>query len=305
MGFKGQFRLMAAPFTPINDDGSVNLEMIEKLAGSLIDNGVRGAFICGTTGEGMSLTVEERMRVAERWVEVARDDLVIIVHVGHTCLSDCKALAAHAQRIGAHAVSTSAPSFFKPSNVEDLVSFCAQVASAAPETPFYYYHIPSMTGVNLPVVEFLKLGAERIPNLEGVKFTHEDLMDFGLCVDLYDGRFNMLFGRDEILLPALSLGAAGAVGTTYNFAAPLYQGIIKAFDSGDMISARREQVRAQKMVSILLKYGGLPAGKAIMRMIGLDCGGVRPPLRDLSKGERDDLAAELQQIGFFDYCSKA
>ena len=114
----------------------------------------------------------------------------------------------------------------------------------------------------------------------------------------------MLFGSDEILMAALSLGADGAVGSTYNYAAPLYSRLIAAYKAGDISAARKEQVRSQEMVSFLLKYGGIPTGKAMMKIIGLDCGGVRSPLKDLSKEQYDELANGLKQIGFFDYCSK-
>ncbi len=297
--------LIAAPFTAMYDDGSVNLDAIEKQANLLMINGVKGAFICGTTGEGMSLTIEERMKIAERWRDVvARGDLNVIVHVGHTCLIDSKILAAHAQEIGADAIGALSPFFYKPATVDDLVFFCAEVAAAAPNLPFYYYHIPSMTGVKLPVVEFLRAGGDKIKTLAGVKFSYDDLMDFGLCVNLDNGRFDMLFGRDEFLLAALSLGATGAVGSTYNYAAPLYHGIMDAYRNGDMDAARKGQARSQEMVALLYKYGGLATGKAIMRAIGLDCGGVRPPLRSLSEEQYNQLADDLKRIGFFDYCSK-
>ena len=296
--------LIAAPFTAMNEDGSVNLETIEKQAKLLINNGVKGAFICGTTGEGMSLTIAERMKIAERWQETAGDDLIVIVHAGHNCMSDSKRLAAHAQKIGTDAVAVLAPCFYKPTNVEDLASFCAEVAAEAPELPFYYYHIPGMTGVDLPMLDFLKAAADKIPTLTGVKFSYNDLMDFSLCVNLDNGRFNMLFGSDEILVTALALGADGAVGSTYNYAAPLYHRLIGAYEAGDMDAARMEQIRSQEMVSFLFKYGGLPTGKAIMRIIGLDCGGVRPPLQNLSKQHYDELADGLERIGFLVYCSK-
>lgn len=296
--------LIAAPFTAMHEDGSINLYTIEKQAKSLIANRVNGAFICGTTGESMSLTIEERMNIAERWQAVAGENIAVIVHVGHTCLSDSKRLAAHAQEIGASAVATMSPCFFKPASVEDLVSFCAEIAAAASELPFYYYHMPSMTGGNFLMVDFLRVAADKIPTLAGIKFTFEDLMDFGRCLNMDNGRFNMLFGRDEILLAGLSLGATGAVGSTYNYAAPLYHQIIEAYRAGDMTTAQKKQAHAQDMVAVLHKFDGLPAGKSIMKIIGCDCGGVRPPLRNLSKEQYDELANELEQIGFFTYCSK-
>ena len=117
--------LISAPFTAFHTDGSLDLQAVEKQVASLVANGVAGAFVCGTTGEGISMTIEERMKVAERWQEVAAGKLQIVVHVGHTSLGDARTLAAHAQKIGAQGVSTLAPYFFKPGNAEDLAVFCA------------------------------------------------------------------------------------------------------------------------------------------------------------------------------------
>src|SRR5688572_30679248 len=125
--------LIAAPFTAFHPDGRLNLAMIERQAQSLVANKVSGAFVCGTTGEGLSLTIDERQRVAERWQEVTDPTLRVIVHVGHVGLADCQALAAHAQKIGANAIGCFAPCFFKPATLEDLVRFCAEVAGSAPE----------------------------------------------------------------------------------------------------------------------------------------------------------------------------
>jgi len=296
--------LVAAPFTPMHADGSVHIEKIDALAESLIASGVAGAFACGTTGESLSLTLDERQQIAQRWRDAAGDDLAVIIHVGHTCLADAKALAAHAQQIGARALGAMAPCFFKPASLDDLVLWCAEVAAAAPRLPFYYYHIPSMTGVNITVADFLERGAGQIPTLAGVKFTYENLMDYARCLRLLDGRFDMLFGRDEILLSALALGAKGAVGTTYGFAAPLYLRVIEAYNSGDMPTAQAEQARAAEMIAVLIRHGGLPAMKAVMKMIRIDCGPVRSPLRDLTLEQRHALHQDLEQIGFFEYCSR-
>ncbi len=295
--------LIAAPYTPMHADGSLNLAMVERQAESLARNGVIGAFVCGTTGEGSSLSLEERFQVAERWMAVAGGDLKIIVSAAHNALPDGRSLAAHAQKIGACAIAANSPNFFKPAGVKELAAFCAEVASAAPALPFYYYHIPSMTGVAFDMVDFLEEASGRIPTLAGVKFTYENLMDYARCLRLQDGRFDMLFGRDEILLSSLVVGARGAIGSTYNYAAPIYQRVLSAFAAGDLDAARRAQERAVELVAVMVKHGGLPAGKAIMKYIGLDCGPVRLPQRNLSEEQCAALFADLERIGAGEYLS--
>ena len=296
--------LIAAPYTPFRGDGSLAMETIPQQARLLARNGVAGAFVCGTTGEGSSLTSDERRRVVEAWVSARPASVALIVHVGHLSLADACAFAQHAQEVGADAIASIAPSFFKPAGTAELVAWCARVAAAAPRLPFYYYHMPAMTGVTISARDFLQAADGQIPNLAGVKFTHENLMDFGQSSELEARRYTMLFGRDEILLSGLALGARGAVGSTYNFAAPLYHRIIAAFNRGDMDAARRDQSRAMAFIDVLGRHGGLAAGKSAMKLIGVDCGPVRLPLRALSSEGENRLRSDLEQIGFFEYASQ-
>ncbi|HRE82938.1 MAG TPA: dihydrodipicolinate synthase family protein [Opitutaceae bacterium] len=296
--------LIAAPHTPFRADGALDLSVVPRQATLLARNGVTGAFICGTTGEGHSLTVSERQQVASAWRSATPTGLQLIVHVGHLCLAESCALARHAAEIGADAIATIAPSFFKPTGVAELVEYCRQIAAAAPQLPFYYYHMPAMTGVSIPVAEFLPAAARVIPTLAGIKFTHEDLFDYGRSSEFEKGRYTMLFGRDEILLAGLSLGATGAVGSTYNYASPLFLNLMKAFAAGDIATARREQARAREFITVLNQYGGLAAGKAAMKLIGVDCGPVRLPLRQLTSSQEQSLRQGLDEIGFFTYCSQ-
>jgi N-acetylneuraminate lyase len=298
--------LVAAPYTAMNADCSINLEVIERQADFLVKNGVSGAFICGTTGECGSLTVQEKMDVATRWSEVSPDGLKVIMHVEGSCLENCKTLANHAQGVGAWGIGAIAPSFFKPGNVEELVSYCAEVAASAPALPFYFYHMPSITGVNFPMIRFLEQASKKIPNLAGIKYTYEDLMDYHLCLAFEDGRYDMLLGRDEILICGLSLGARGAVGSTYNFASPLYNQIINAFDEGDLADARKLQKKSVDLIQWLLQ---IPAsfqavGKSIMKVVGVDCGPVRAPLTNMTQMDYENLEVGLEKLGFFEYCSQ-
>ena len=291
--------LIAAPYTALHADGSVNLDRIEQQAELLLESGVQGAFVCGTTGEYASLRVDERLRIAERWCAVAGRELPIIVHVGHNCLADAQELASHAARVGAQAIAALAPSYFKPAAVEDLLTFCAAVAAAAPDLPFYYYDIPGMTGVRLPAAEFLHRGGERIPSLAGVKFSHSDLFELQQCLRVRDGAFDVLCGSDELLLAAWALGCNGAVGSTYNYAAPVYQCLLRAFEAGNHEAARAEQAKVVELVRALVQFGVFAAGKAIMGMLGVDCGPLRPPLANLSAEQVRALRARLAALNVF------
>ena len=170
--------LIAAPPTGFRADGGIDLGVVAPLAEHLQRQGVVGVFVNGTTGEGMSLSTEEREQLAAEWRQQLPAGMRLFVHVGHNSLAECQRLARHAQSIRADAIAAIAPSFFKPGGVAGLVEWCAPIAAAAPNLPFYFYHMPSMSGVQVSVSEFLPRAAERIPNLAGVKFTHEALADY-------------------------------------------------------------------------------------------------------------------------------
>jgi N-acetylneuraminate lyase len=294
-----EFRLIAAPFTPMHADGGLNLAVVPEQARHLVATGVRGAFVGGTTGEGQSLTVDERTALAEKWaVDPMRPKLEFFVHVGHNCQDDAVRLAAHARSIGADVVALHAPTWFKSPSLADLIEFCAPVAAAAAPLPFYLYDIPSVSGVTLSSTRFLATARPRIPTLGGVKFTNLDVPTAIECVQLESGGFDVLWGCDEALLVGIAIGAAGAVGSTYNFAAPLYQRIIDAVEAGQWDRARAEQAKSVAMVRVCQQFGALPALKFAMSLAGVDCGPVRAPLGNLSPTDQRRLRTELEQLGF-------
>lgn len=290
---------IAATYTPLTVTGGVDLDAIPPLVERLLTDGVSGLYVCGSTGEGVSLSADERRQVAAAFTAAARDRLPVIVHVGHDSLAEAAGLAAHAAEIGAEAISAMPPCYFPIRDAATAVACAAEVAAAAPHLPFYYYHIPAMTGVAIDVVDFLRQGGDRIPNLAGVKYTANTLHEFQECVALDDGRFEMLSGYDELLLPALAVGARAAVGSTFNVAAPLYRRLIAAFEAGDLARAREEQLRAVAMIRVLMRFPFHPAMKAVLAMVGPPCGGCRPPLPRLSRDDEERLRASLEAIGFF------
>lgn len=293
--------LVPATFTPLHPDGSLNLAVVAPMVEHLIREGVTGLYVCGSTGEGVSLAREERMAATEAFIAAARHRVPVVVQVGHNSIAEARLLAAHAQAAGAEAISATPPSYFKPPTLAALVDTMAEIAAAAPGLPFYYYHIPGMTGVTPNVAALLRDGSASIPNLVGVKFSHTAVFDMQGALAVEDGRYNLLFGSDEMLLSGLCGGAHGAVGSTYNFAAPLYNRIIGAYSACDMPTAQRLQAHAVEMVNVLVRHGGLPAIKAVMAFLDLDCGPVRLPLVALSAVQQQALRDDLAAIGFFDW----
>lgn len=295
--------LIAAPFTPMHEDGSLNLQVIRPYAEYLIGKKcVTGVFICGTTGESVSLTTGERKIIAEKWIGAVKGKLKVIVHVGGMSQVQCSELAAHAQAAGADMIVAMAPCFFKPESVDDLISFFKPIAAAAPKLPFYYYNMPSITGVYLPVPKFLSEGKKRIPNLAGVKFTHNNLMEMQQCIHVDNGAFEVLHGFDEILITGLSVGANSAVGSTYNYIPGIYKALMEAMKQGDLETARKMQWKAVEIIDILIKHGGgVRGGKIFMKLAGIDCGPCRLPISPCSEKELEETKEELSRTDFFKY----
>jgi N-acetylneuraminate lyase len=288
--------LTAAVHTPFDKNGELWLEPVEAQAQHLEQQGVSAVFVGGSTGESSSLTLTERLALAERWAEVLKGStLQFVVHVGSNCLDDARTLAAQAQALGADAISALSPSYFKPANLESLVQCCAYVASAAPDTPFYFYDIPALTGVSFSMPAFLEEATARIPTLCGIKYTNPDLMAYQIC--LASG-MDVPWGVDETLIAAAALGASGAVGSSYNFAASIYLSALEALAAGDLKTAQKHQLRAVELIQILASYGYMAAAKELMGMLGIPVGPPRLPHLKLKQESSAALKSKLESIGF-------
>jgi N-acetylneuraminate lyase len=293
--------LIAATYTPMLPGGDIDTMPIPSMVDFLHSQGITGLYVLGSTGEGPSLTVDERYEVAEAFVKAANGRLPVIIQVGSESLRQSQLLAEHAQKIGADAISAVSPVYFKPDSLDSLVEFMKELASAAPDLPYYYYHIPTVTGVACPALEFLRSAAERIPTLGGLKFSSTVLYEYQACLEFAPDRLEVLFGSDEMLLGAIALGGRGAVGSTYNFAAPVYRRMLDAWQAGHVNDARQYQSHAQALVRAFVAFGARAAQKAIMSMIGYPCGPSRLPIPEFSKAQYDGLKAELTRIGYFEW----
>ena len=298
--------LIDAPFTPFHANGDVNLEPIAAYAAMLQKNGLKGVFINGSSGEGYMLTTDERKALAEKWVSCVPTGFKVIVHVGSCCLRESVELARHAQQIGAWGIGSMAPPFPKIGRIEELVKYCEQIAAAAPELPFYYYHIPAFNGAFLPMLDLLKAVDGRIPNFAGIKYTFESLYEYNQCRLYANGKYDMLHGQDETILPSLAQGGAqGGIGGTTNYNGRELVAIIDAWKRGDIEAARDHQNFAQEVINVICHFrGNIVGGKRIMKLIGFDLGPNRVPFQNMTDEEEQRMKAELESIHFFDSCNQ-
>ena len=287
--------LIAAPHTPFCADGSLNLDLIQRQVDVLLKQKVIGAYICGTTGEGICCSVAERKQVMKAWADAAKGKLFVIAHVGALSVTDARELAAYAQELGLDATSIVPPNFFKPGSIDALIDYLNSVLSAAPNLPFYYYHT-GMSGVTFDMEQFLIKADGRIPQLAGIKFNYPDLYMYQRCLRACGGKYDITWGIDEWFAGALACGAKSAIGSTYNYAAPLYYDIWDAYRNGNQEAIDNGMNKVCRIVDLLVKYGGVVGGKAMMAIHGLDMPTVRPPLTNLSEEARAECANTVAAI---------
>jgi N-acetylneuraminate lyase len=298
--------IIAAPFTPFDRHGNQDLEIIPEYYRFLEKNGVAGAFINGSTGEGPSMTQKERYLNAEKWAGCLKNDgkIGVINLVGGTSYQECIENAIHSKEAGLSAIAILGPYYFKPAGESQLAEFVARIGETVPDMPVYYYHIPVLTGVSMPMIGFLKKISGLLPNFAGIKYTNEDFMDFLSCLNFRERKYDMLWGRDECMLSALVLGTKGFVGSTYNYAAPLYIKLMEAFRKNNLDEAVTLQQLSINMISLLGKYGGMGTGKAFMRYIGLDCGEFRSPVKNIPGEMYKEFVRDVKALGMEELFSR-
>lgn len=275
--------IITAVFTPYNADGTLNLKAVPAQAAYQKKTGVKGVFVGGTTGDSYALSLSERMALNEAWAGPAKaNDLLFIVHVGAEALQDAKALSKQAVKLGANAIGCMSSVFFKPATVEAEALWLQQVGLAAPNLPLYYYHIPSMTGVNFMMLDLIK-AVEKVdvPSFTGVKYTglyeNRAFPDFEQCTRYAGGRYEIFCGREEMTLEALSIGARGFIGSQFNYAADLYGSIAKVWTK-NITHAREIQSLGLDLIGA---WGQVPTGvngnRLVMDFTNVNVGPARLP----------------------------
>ncbi|OQV15201.1 N-acetylneuraminate lyase [Hypsibius exemplaris] len=294
--------LFVATFTPMKDNGDINPDVVPAYVDHLVRTGVNGVFVNGTAGEGLSMTVAERKLMAETWLAASKGKLKTIVHVGAVALRDAQELAAHAESLGADAIAAIPTFYFAPRTPVELATSLQSVAAAAPNTPFLYYHIPAMTRIEMDMSVFLTIAKAQIPTLSGVKYSGFDLSGASRCLLDHGLEFEVMWGRDDVMLGALAFGMKSFIGSSYNFTAPIAIKIIKAVEAGDFETARNEQKKLKKVMDLTERFGDLVSTfKALTAIAGVPVGPTRAPLRTINAKEMQKFRSTLQEQGCLEW----
>lgn len=279
-------RLWSALITPMKPDERVNYDALERLVELQIRDGAEGFYCCGSSGEALLLTLDERKRILEHVLKAADGRVPVISHVGTIRTSDVIDLAIHALSNGALAVSMIPPYYYKFS-MDEIIGYYEDVIKAIPNAPVIIYNIPQFTGV-----EFSKANAGRLlanENIVGIKHTSTNLYGLERIGQAYPEKA-LINGFDEQFLAALSMGSHATIGTTVNLFAPLFHRVRDAFDAGDMEQALRWQRAINLRVEATSKLGIFNAMKYGWTLRGVDCGFCRAPFRVLDADARREMA---------------
>lgn len=280
-------RLFTAAVTPMNADESIDHEALAALLNSDIRRGVEGVYVCGSSGEGVLLSEAERIAVASTAVAAAAGRVPVVSHVGAMSTGEAIRIATAAKDAGVAAISMIPPLYYGHST-PDVVRHFRTVIDAV-ELPFLLYNIPQFTGRDISEGGFEELLA--LPQVIGVKHTSRNLYGAERILHRHP-HLSLVNGFDEFYLPALSIGARGAIGTTVSLQIDLFRSLRRRFESADLAGARTVQVRINHTVEAMVEVGVFGAAKYLGGKASVPLGECRAPLPTLS----DDGRARLDQV---------
>ncbi|MBO4358819.1 MAG: N-acetylneuraminate lyase [Erysipelotrichaceae bacterium] len=287
--------IYSALVTPFNEDESLNEEAIRKLVEFELDNGVEGFYCCGSSGEGLLLSLEERKRVLEVVLDEVRGRVPVISHIGTVATKDVVELAKHALNAGADAVSMIPPYYYNFS-MDEIVDYYLDVVNEVPDIPVIVYNIPQFTGVS-----FNRDNAGRLlenDHVIGIKHTSTDLFGLERMKNDFPDKV-YLNGFDEIFLSGLVAGANAAIGTTVNLYPKTFRRLMDLYEENRIEEAQKVQSLINHRVKEMVSVGIFSAVKYMFMKQGIDCGTCRRPfakLNDQQKARLDRLIAEGFEI---------
>ncbi len=289
---KKMYGVITAMTTPLTETGTIDTKAIEAHVEFLIEKGVNCIYPCGTTGEMMNLSPEERELVAETVVRAVAGRAIVYIHVGAQTTAETIRLAQHAERIGADGIGVVTPPFFGLNDKAMLQYYKEVAASVSEDFPIYVYVIPQCAGndISAPLMEQI---AQACPNVVGVKYSWADCIRLKDYLNVRGGDFSVLFGPDRLFLPALAMGCDGTVSGCSGPMPEHFVGVYRAWKDGDMEKAREEQKTANEICEIMKSGADMGIFKAVMDFRGLTGGHMRKPLLDLDEHERALLKEQI------------
>ncbi|MDC7291502.1 dihydrodipicolinate synthase family protein [Blautia schinkii] len=284
--------------TPLTDEDTVDVESMKRLTDYCIDGGMDCLYPCGTTGEMMYLTVEERKIAAEVVVKEAAGRVPVFVHVGAWNQADTIELAKHAVEIGADGIGVVTPAFYSISD-KGLIDYYIAVSRSVPEDfPIYLYGIKqnAINDLNKYVCEEV---AEKCKNVIGVKYSFPDMTRIQELITVKDGDFDVLVGPDHLFEVVCAAGGKGVVSGNAMCVREHYAALWEAIQKGDYELAARIQRRTNTLNSVMCAVNNIAAYKVILKEEGiLSTTNMRRPMENLTPEQEKDLLDNLHKLDY-------
>ena len=282
LSFKGT---VVANVTPLHPDGSVNDSIIGDYVKHLMKIGVKGAYVHGTTGEGVSLAHDEKIKLTKAWIDACRssiksgsDPFLLIINVSSNVVSESKEHAKFCNEQGVDGIAFLPPFYYRPANVSQLVQYMKGIASAAPDTPLVYYHFPEMTYVDFPLSDVLSQALSHVPSFTGLKYTNKDIVQLTNIQRDFGSKVKIFVGYEESVASAAAIGIDSGICAQFNFKESVdsFNRIVDNIgkDMGKVHDAQRQMHE----LASELKSGCFIANVKAKLSKQLDVGTVRPPL---------------------------
>ena len=278
--------------TPLNADETLNIPVLRQLMGDLLEQGADGFYVGGATGEGLALRREVREELTGEAIRFVAGRKPCIIHIASADFEEAVALARHAECCGADAVSAIAPLFFRYD--EDDVYNYYRALAAAVHIPLMVYYSPM---ANFPISAGFAARLFEIDNVTSIKWTSNEYDSMIRLKHLTQGEINIINGKDSMLLPGLSAGADGGIGTGYNIMLPRFKDICEYFRAGEIGRAHEIQTEVAEICAALLQYELIPATKGILECMGYEMGNAVFPMKRYSKEQKSRMYAELKAAG--------
>lgn len=282
--FKGIF---TAQLTPFDKNNKINDAALEKLIKHNINMGVSGFYVGGTTAEAFLMTADERKYLLEAVKSVA-EDKTIIAHIGSLNEAEAIDLAKHAEKVGADAISSVAPFYYKFS-FNEIKDYYYRIAESV-NIPMLVYNFPMNTGVTMTMKELDQFFTS--DKFFGLKHTSSDFFTLEQVKAKYPDKI-ALNGFDEMFLGGIVMGADGGIGSTYNFMANKFVKIMELVKDCNIAEAQKIQHDINKVVETLFRIELMPAQKEVLNQLGFDFGNCRKPFRELTLDEKKTIEKEI------------
>ena len=288
---KEKASVIVALVTPLSREDVVNIDTTNRLVEYLLNTGVSGFYVCGSTGEGLLISDEMRKTMLETVVKQVDGRVPVIDHIGTLTTRRSVELATHAKESGADMISALPPLFYKFS-FSEIKEHYYNIASAV-NLPFIIYNIPGNTGIEINsqnISGFIKV----LPTLRGIKYSSNNIYEMQKIKSIYSDKIMVFSGVDELFYHALLMGIDGAIGTFFGLMPELYITIRDLIFKGRLNEARKMYEISNMIIEIFTENGNYYSKvKEALKWIGFDCGICIKPFSNLSNSEISKIKNKL------------